>query len=740
MRFVQTKDQKHSNATQFGVRTSPRVGNLYDRYVRSRQPEKAVPVWELRLKHAYANGKRNLTAMADAYKKDNTKTVITIGFLAVFAFMGLALVLSMATLSSANDEMSALIEDNAEKTSLAYQMRDVIRSRSGAMKSLLQINDPDERELIFDKLINNTDSYRRSRTALEALGANGREQEVLDKVEEADKRVAEIYNKANDKIYSMSSTPDSLKSVLSEVQLQELVLLNQLNVLVQLEKTLAEETLASSQSRFTKIKGLLLTLCMAAFVLSLIISGFVVKRVTTANRKIAHLASHDDLTGLHNRRSFEAQLEHTVAIAPRAKDAYGLMFVDLDRFKIINDTCGHHAGDQLLIQLTQMMQNRLRRGDMLARIGGDEFAIIARGDAFEDIVKLAEELRELVADFDFLYASQTFKVSLSIGVIPIDGVETDLESILSDVDSACYVAKQSGRNRVHVTQEDDAEVVKYRNDIAGMQNIKTALADERLVLFHQPVYRILPDSVETAHSEILLRIKSESGQLFSPAEFIPIAEKYNVMTEIDRWVFSNVVDWLATHQEKFETPNLLINLSGLSFINDEFLEFVVEKLESGIIDPAKLSFEITETAAVDNMHKANVFIDRVHALGCKLALDDFGAGFSTFAYLKELPIDYLKIDGSLVKNLASDNIDREMVKAINEIGHTVGAKTIAEFVEDDEILTVLRQMGVDYAQGYGLGKPRSLDELVHDLKPLEQLPEQPAEQTLNVQNNYKRAS
>lgn len=655
--------------------------------------------------------------MADAYKKDNTKTVITIGFLAVFAFMGLALVLSMATLSSANDKMSTLIEDNAEKTALAYQMRDVIRSRSSAMKSLLQINDPDERELIFDKLIQTTQSYRRSRRNLESLGANQREQEILDKVEEADQRVAEIYNKANDKIYSMDSTPDSLKSVLGQVQLQELVLLNQLNDLVQLEKALAEETLALSQSRFTKIKALLLTLCTAAFVLSLMISGFVVRRVTSANRKIAHLASHDDLTGLHNRRSFEAQLEHIVAIAPRAKDAHGLMFVDLDRFKIINDTCGHHAGDQLLIQLTKMMKNRLRRGDMLARIGGDEFAIIARADTFEDIVALAEELRILVADFDFLYAGQSFKVSLSIGVIPVDGMETDLESILSDVDSACYVAKQSGRNRVHVTQEDDAEVVKYRNDIAGMQNIKTALADDRLVLFHQPVYKILADGVETAHSEILLRIKSESGQLFSPAEFIPIAEKYNVMTEIDRWVFSNVVDWLAAHQNDFETPNLLINLSGLSFINEEFLAFVVDKLESGLIDPAKLSFEITETAAVDNMEKANVFIDRVHALGCKLALDDFGAGFSTFAYLKELPIDYLKIDGSLVKNLATDNIDREMVRAINEIGHTVGAKTIAEFVEDDEILALLRDLGVDYAQGYGLSKPRSLDELAQELTP-----------------------
>ena len=655
--------------------------------------------------------------MAEALKKDNTKTIIAFGFLAVFSLMGLAMGLSMVTLNSANKEMSALIKDNAEKTSLAYQMRDVIRTRSGSVKSLLQINEPDEREKIFDKLISSTESYVSSRQALEALGANERENDILTKVEEADQRVAEVYNKANDKIYNMHSTPDMLKSVLAEVQLQEFVLLNHLNDLVKLEKTLAEETLAGNQSRYKKIQGVLLTSLLAAFGTSILISGFVIRRVARANRRIAHLASHDDLTGLKNRRSFEARLEHVISIAPRSSDAYGLMFVDLDRFKIINDTCGHHAGDQLLIQLTSMIQSRLRRGDMFARLGGDEFAVIARADTFEDVTNLAEDLRRLVNDFTFHYAEQTFSVSLSIGVIPIDGEKTDIESILSEVDSACYVAKQSGRNRVHVTQDNDAEIVKYRNDIAGMQNIRAALAEERLALFYQPVYEILPDGVEMAHCEILLRIRSETGELFSPAEFIPIAEKYNIMTEIDRWVFSHVLDWVVAHQHDYDTPRLLINLSGLSFINDEFLNFVVGQLETRDVDPTRLAFEITETAAVDNMEKANVFIDRIRELGSSFALDDFGSGFSTFAYLKELPIDYLKIDGSLVKNLATDRIDREMVKAINKIGHTVGAQTIAEFVEDDETLQYLREMGVDYAQGYGLCKPQSLTELAGQLKP-----------------------
>ena len=317
----------------------------------------------------------------------------------------------------------------------------------------------------------------------------------------------------------------------------------------------------------------------------------------------------------------------------------------------------------------------------------------------------------------FEYAEQVFRVSLSIGVVPIDERATDMESLLADVDSACYVAKQSGRNRVHVTAENDQEVVKYRSDIAGVRSIRQALAEERLSLFFQPVFGIEEHGVSMAHCEVLLRIRSENGELYSPARFIPIAEKYNIMSEIDRWVFGTVADWLAAHQGRYDVPCLLINLSGLSFLDDAFCDFVVERLERGDVDPTLVTFEITETAAVDNLDKALAFVERVRRLGCRFALDDFGSGFSTFAYLKSMPVDFLKIDGSLVTDLAHDEIDREMVRAINQIGHAVGAQTIAEFVEDDATLVVLREMGVDYAQGYGLRLPSPLARLVDELEP-----------------------
>jgi len=649
-------------------------------------------------------------------KPDNTKAIIGIGFVAVFSLMLLVTWLAMTSLNNVNTSMSVLIEDTEQKTSKAFQMRDVIRLRSSAVRSLLQIEEPDERQRIFDKLVEYTDTYRQARTGLVLLGANEREEEILSEVALADARVADEYERANNLIYIMKQDPEALKSVLNDVRLQELVLLNHLNDLVELEKTLAQEALEKNQNTYRETRRLLLMLVIAAFALSAMISALVTNRVSKANQRIAHLANHDDLTNLHNRRSFEDHLKQTIAIAERAKNAYGLLYLDLDRFKIVNDTCGHHAGDKLLIELTEALSARLRRGDLFARVGGDEFAIIAQGKSFADITRLAEDLRNLVQDFNFVYAEQSFKVSLSIGVTPIDGQIQDIQTILADVDSACYVAKQSGRNRVHVTQENDAEVVKYRSDIAGIQSIRQALAEERLSLYFQPIFNIEEKSVSMAHCEILLRIRSENGEVYSPAKFIPIAEKYNIMSEIDQWVFNHVVEWLLEHQNEYRVPRLLVNLSGLSFLDENFNNFIVERLQRGDLDSSLIAFEITETAAVDNFEKVRGFIDRVRALGCTLALDDFGSGFSTFAYLKQLPIDFLKIDGSLVRNIASDTIDHEMVRAINQIGHTVGAKTIAEFVENDEILSQLRELGVDYAQGYGLRMPSPLSQLSDELE------------------------
>ena len=648
-------------------------------------------------------------------RKDHTKILIGAGFLAVFSLMILVTWLSMSTLQSINAGMSELIEDTGQKTTRAYQMRDAIRLRSSAVRALLQTDDSVERQRIFDKMIEHTTIYQTSRAELASMGANEREQNILEHINDADIRVSSAYERTNTLIYADDQDVTALKGALSDVQLQELVLLNHLNELVQLERMLSEEALDNNQITYKETQRLQIYIVSAAFALSMIISAMVIARVARANKRIAHLANHDDLTGLHNRRSFEQHLQYTIDNAERSDNTHGLLYLDLDRFKIVNDTCGHHAGDQLLIQLTQMMQERLRRGDLFARVGGDEFAIIAQGSCFQDIQQLADDLRVIVSEYVFRYQEQSFKVSLSIGVTPIDGQIQSMERVLADVDSACYVAKQSGRNRVHVTQDNDAEVVQYRSNLAGIQAIRKALADDRLSLFYQPIFHIEENSVTISHCEILLRIRSENGELYSPTRFIPIAEKYNIMTEIDQWVFTHVVDWLVEHQSDLVIPRLLVNLSGLSFANEEFNQFIVERLSRGDVDPSYIAFEISEAAAVKDFDKVSHFIDRIRALGCELALDDFGSGFSSFAYLKKLSFDYLKIDGSLVSNIATNSVDREMVSAINQIGHTVGAKTIAEFVEDDASLKYLREMNVDYAQGYGLRMPTPLEQLADEL-------------------------
>jgi len=649
-------------------------------------------------------------------RREHTRLIVGFGFLTVFSMMLLVAWLSVATLQSVNEDMSALVRETTRKIDRAFRMRDAIRLRTADVRSLAQLTDPDERERALARLVEHTASYDRARQELGSFGANAREQAIVDQTRLVDDRVAAAYDRVNEKLFSIAPDPDGLRRDLGELQLQELVLLNHLNSLVELERTLAEEALAASQATFRDTRTVLIAILATAFALSSLVTALVVRGVARANRRIAHLAAHDDLTGLYNRRSFEEHLVRTLALARRGEcGAFGVLYLDLDHFKAVNDTCGHHAGDELLIGLTGAMGERLRGGDVFARVGGDEFAIIAGGERFEDIRTLAEDLRSLVESYVFEYDEQVFRVSLSVGLVPLDERTEDIEGLLAEVDSACYVAKQSGRNHVHVATENDQEVVRYRSDIDGVRSIRQALAEERLSLFFQPVFDIEPQGVSMSHCEVLLRIRSENGEVYSPERFIPIAEKYNIMSEIDRWVFSSVVDWLAAHEPSYHVPRLLMNLSGLSFVDDSFRDFVVERLERGDIDPANIVFEITEAAAADNPERAHDFVERVRGLGCRFALDDFGSGFSTFAYLKRMSVDYLKIDGSLVESLAVDEIDREMVSSINEIGHTVGARTIAEFVEDDETLSILREMGVDYAQGYGLRLPSPLARLVDEL-------------------------
>ena len=424
------------------------------------------------------------------------------------------------------------------------------------------------------------------------------------------------------------------------------------------------------------------------------------------NRRLSYHASHDVLTGLVNRREFENRMERALKSAKARETSYALCCLDLDQFKIVNDTCGHSAGDALLGQVGALLKSKVRWRDTLARLGGDEFGILLESCSLDEAMRTAEALREAVRNFKFTWEERTFRLGASIGVVPISADNADVASILSAADSACQAAKEAGRNRVHSFEENDIDLMRRRREMQWAARINTALEEGRFELFRQTILPLQTNETGS-HYELLLRMRDEAGKIVAPDQFMTAAERYGITPSIDRWVLENALRWLVSEADERERLAMCsINLSGQSLGDDKFLPYVIDQFHRSGLDAGKICFEITETAAIASFSQANRFIQALKELGCKFALDDFGTGLSSFGYLKHFPVDYLKIDGSFVKEILHDPIDREMVRSINEIGHLTGKQTIAEFAENQEIINMLQSMGVDYAQGYGVSQPQ----------------------------------
>ncbi|MFQ5995645.1 MAG: EAL domain-containing protein [Acidiferrobacterales bacterium] len=425
--------------------------------------------------------------------------------------------------------------------------------------------------------------------------------------------------------------------------------------------------------------------------------------------EISYQATHDPLTGLVNRRAFEARLEAALASARSDNKHHGLCFLDLDQFKVVNDTCGHVAGDELLKQFAGLLQMNVREADTVGRLGGDEFGVLLDGCPLDKAQIIAHTLLDAIREFRFGWQDQTFEIGVSVGLVPITPAAS-MTQLLTQADVACYAAKDLGRNRIHVHRPEDAELARWHRELRWAADINVALEQDRFRLYCQPIQPLATPNGDAHQYEILLRLVNDDGSLVLPDDFIPAAERYNLMAAIDRWVIDNIFRCYAQNTGVFSGQHnpvkLAINLSGNSLSEEHLLHYIERKFAEFNVPPEIICFEITETAAISNLNRAVHFVREMKKLDCRFALDDFGTGVSSFAYLKNLPVDYIKIDGAFVGNITDNRIDHAMVAAINQIGHEMGIQTIAESAENVAIVERLRALGVDYAQGYVLGEPR----------------------------------
>lgn len=427
-------------------------------------------------------------------------------------------------------------------------------------------------------------------------------------------------------------------------------------------------------------------------------------------RKLSWQATHDVLTGLYNRTEFERRLQESIKSAKRDELQHAMLYLDLDQFKIVNDSCGHAAGDELLKHLTVLLQEEVRGVDVLARLGGDEFGVLLENCPLDQALRIAEEFRETVQEFRFSWNGKTFTIGVSIGVVPITLDVENPAKVMGAADAACYAAKEKGRNRVLVYEPENVDVARHVGAMQWVQRISNALDENRFHLYCQSIVPLSESESKLNYYEILIRMQDEAGEILLPGAFLPAAERYNLMATIDRWVTRTLFARLNEYKNKLDKrARYCLNISGPSLSDEHFLDFVIDQFAQAGIPPERICFEITESAAILNLSHATRFITVLRNMGCSFALDDFGTGISSFGYLKSLQVDHLKIAGTFILNIESTGPEAAMVESINNIGHVMNMTTIGEWAESESIIERLRELKVDYVQGNGVSPPVPLD-------------------------------
>ena len=644
----------------------------------------------------------------DYNMKDNIRLLVTIGFMAVLTLMFSLATISLLQLQSINARMEKLVEVTNMKTAAANEMRDAIRLRADSLKTMRLIQDPLERDAEHQRFISYTGKYSIARERLFSRGMDERETALNHQLQQLTRASQPHIDDASNLLMSEAGEEETNIAMEQVFKLQGLKL-GRLGELVQLEQQKTQEALTTSRRHYNSTRQLLFALTGFALLFSLLVARTVINHVSAKNRQLAYQASHDPLTGLINRHEFECRVERAIQNAKVQATTHTLLYLDLDQFKIVNDTCGHAAGDELLQQLSQLLLGSVRHRDTLSRLGGDEFGMLFENCPLDKAVEIANSLLTSIQEFNFTWGESSFTLGISIGVVPIDHSTSDIASAMSAADSACYIAKEAGRNQLQIAHMGDRRLQERHGEMQWASRLTRALEKDQFTLYFQPIIPCANKSRHYTYLEILLRLIDDDGTVIAPGAFLYAAEKYNMVSSIDRWVIEHSMAWLAETEKSDGRPiTISINISGQTIGSPDMLKFIIDKMEETGAPAGQIIFEVTETAAIENITSATSFMLTLRGCGFRFSLDDFGSGLSSFTYLKKLPVDFLKIDGAFVRDILSDPVDYAMVRSINELGQLLGKETIAEFVETTGLADELERMGVNYVQGYAFAKPRPL--------------------------------
>lgn len=640
--------------------------------------------------------------------------VITVGFGVLIVMLTLIVVVNLYTLDHQNTTQEQLSREMMDKVFLSYRMRDAIRERVENLRVMLHIEDPFERDQLRMEFYGYAKRYSQARAELIAVATMPEERQFLERLDRLAQQVGPANSLALELLGELDMPRDAeLREAVGESIFGHLLMLDSLSEMVALQKKFNLQALGQAQRDFDEAMAVSVVIGMLAVLVAVITASYVVERSHEKNRQLSYQALHDALTGLPNRLAFEQAVSRCLDESRQDRTEHVLLFMDLDQFKLVNDTKGHQAGDRLLQELARNLSGKLRRSDLLARLGGDEFGVLLRYTDAEHGEQVAEKLRACVEAYELKFEEETFRVGVSIGMTPFEGETFNFERLLSTTDASCYVAKDSGRNRIHRSDADSRILKERSGEIRWATRIQSALADKSFELHGQIMSHLQADGAnERIPVELLIRMRdADNGSLISPGEFLPAAERYGLMTRIDGLVIDRAVEWIKHLGDLQQHVLISVNICGRSASDPEFVEFAQQRITGSDIDPASLCLEITESVAVHNLQVASNFINRLGAFGCQFALDDFGAGVSSFNYLRNLQVGILKIDGSYIRSIESSPTDATLVECINSIAHALGKRTVAEFVETESLMEKVRELGLDYAQGFVFHRPAPLAEV-----------------------------